>query len=104
MEVSVKKPGTPAEVLEHHGTKGMKWGVHKSREQRNKAIRTARYKKHTGKTVSLDDQAVAKRFTTGEKTVLSLLAVTGFATIPIAAYAGYRVASRKSIELRARKN
>ena len=27
MMLSVEKPGSPAEILEHHGTKGMKWGV-----------------------------------------------------------------------------
>lgn len=26
------KPGTPGEILEHHGVKGMKWGVHKKEE------------------------------------------------------------------------
>lgn len=25
--IAVEKPGSPAEVLEHHGVKGMKWGV-----------------------------------------------------------------------------
>jgi hypothetical protein len=30
MEVSVEKPGSPADILEHFGTKGMKWGVRKS--------------------------------------------------------------------------
>jgi hypothetical protein len=27
MEVSVEKPGSPTDILEHFGTKGMKWGV-----------------------------------------------------------------------------
>lgn len=30
MQVSVEKPGSPAEVLEHFGTKGMRWGVRKA--------------------------------------------------------------------------
>ena len=25
--ISVEKPGSPAEILEHHGVKGQKWGV-----------------------------------------------------------------------------
>lgn len=29
--ISVEKPGSPAEVLEHHGVKGQKWGVRKNR-------------------------------------------------------------------------
>jgi hypothetical protein len=29
--ISVEKPGSPEEVLEHHGVKGMKWGVRKAR-------------------------------------------------------------------------
>ena len=29
MQISVEKPGSPAEVLEHFGTKGMHWGVRK---------------------------------------------------------------------------
>ena len=28
--ISVEKPGSPEEVLEHFGKKGMKWGVHKA--------------------------------------------------------------------------
>lgn len=27
-----KKPGTPGDILEHHGTKGMRWGVRKEEE------------------------------------------------------------------------
>lgn len=30
MQVSVEKPGSPAEILEHHGVKGMHWGIRKS--------------------------------------------------------------------------
>ena len=33
MEVSVKKPGSPAELVEHSGQKGMKWGVRKERRE-----------------------------------------------------------------------
>ena len=49
--VSVEKPGTPAEVLEHHGVKGQKWGVRRKFNRANptshdkaKAIRVARAK------------------------------------------------------------
>jgi len=27
MKVSVEKPGSPTDILEHHGVKGQKWGV-----------------------------------------------------------------------------
>ena len=30
--ISVEKPGSPAEIVEHHGIKGMQWGVRKERE------------------------------------------------------------------------
>ena len=30
--IPVEKPGSPTEILEHHGTKGMKWGVRQSRQ------------------------------------------------------------------------
>lgn len=30
MKVDVKKPGSPGDILEHHGIKGMKWGVRKA--------------------------------------------------------------------------
>lgn len=28
--ISVEKPGSPSEILEHHGIKGQKWGVRKA--------------------------------------------------------------------------
>lgn len=34
MKVSVSKPGSPGDVLEHHGKKGMKWGVRNAYEAR----------------------------------------------------------------------
>jgi len=33
------KPGSPEEVLEHFGTRGMKWGVRRSQHSMNKASR-----------------------------------------------------------------
>lgn len=129
MRVSVEKPGSPTEILEHVGVKGMKWGVRRAvdksigtktagrkpinrnrqaraefkrknptRFERDQAIKSARFRQQTGKKLSNEDRAVALRFTTGEKTVLSLLAVTGFATIPIAAISGTTVAIRRHRE------
>ena len=37
--ISVEKPGSPEEILEHFGKKGMRWGV---RSQRGQAIATGR--------------------------------------------------------------
>ena len=37
MLVSIEKPGSPSEVLEHFGTKGMHWGVRKQRSSSSTA-------------------------------------------------------------------
>lgn len=39
----VTKPGTPEEILEHHGTKGMKWGVRRAQTRANVAKANARF-------------------------------------------------------------
>lgn len=44
MKVSVKKPGSPAEVLEHSGVKGMSWGVRRAATK--SAGREAAYRTH----------------------------------------------------------
>ena len=42
MKVSVEKPGSPSEILEHHGVKGQKWGVRqRSQAAGYKAAKTA---------------------------------------------------------------
>lgn len=107
--ISVEKPGSPAEVLEHHGTKGMKWGVrnqksrefrraHPTREQRNIAISRARHKVNTASAPSRDDRATALRLKSGEKFVLGVLAVSGVFTLPIAAGTGILVKRRHNLE------
>lgn len=107
-----EKPGTPEEILEHHGVKGMRWGVrtkasrsfnakNPTRAQRNQAIKKARYNVDTGKSVSRADAAAALRLTTGEKVAVGILASTGFLTIPLVAYTGTRVAMRRAQEKRA---
>jgi hypothetical protein len=110
---TAEKPGTPEEILEHHGTKGMRWGIRKTRaaqtfdkknptrQKRNAAIRTARDKVRNAKTISRADQAAALRMTTGEKVALTVLAGTGFLTLPIAAYSTVRVADRRYLEKKA---
>ena len=114
MEVSVKKPGSPEEVLAHFGKKGMRWGVrtkstrefrakNPTRRDRNQAIQRARFKVQTGKS-SKSEEAVALRLKTGEKTVLGLMALTGIATVPIAAFVGINTAVRRSNEKAARKS
>jgi len=107
--IETEKPGSPADLV-HYGKKGMKWGVRNSdigtasfkkqfptRQARNQAIQRARGKRLMGES-TLTDDAVAKRLKTGEKAALTLLAVTGFATLPIAAFTGVNVASRRRIE------
>lgn len=101
--LSVEKPGTPAEILEHHGTKGMKWGVRKSSREfagrfptsaaRTREIHrartsvgksrkkmetaaggnTAKYNKARRAYLNNPDRATAQRMTRGEKVVAGLL-------------------------------
>ena len=115
MQVSIEKPGTPAELV-HHGVKGQKWGVRRKREQnrqfsrsfnranpsrseRNKAIINARKRVYKGKgSVSRKDQAIAMRMTTGEKVITGLLASTGIATVPIAAIVAGQAIERRRVE------
>jgi hypothetical protein len=96
---TVDKPGTPAEILEHHGVKGQKWGVRQKFRSENptssdkkKAIRSARSRQDTradtmrsrslsksdrqkAKSVYLKnpDRATSLRLTRGEKVVIGLL-------------------------------
>lgn len=42
--ISVEKPGSPSEILEHAGVKGMKWGVR--RQAARSAGREAAYRRH----------------------------------------------------------
>jgi hypothetical protein len=98
----VEKPGSPAEVLEHHGTKGMKWGVtrssrafatkHPTNRSRAKEIHRARARQQLALTkigteenkgnrinmkkayLNNPDRATALRMTRGEKVVAGLVA------------------------------
>lgn len=113
--IPVEKPGTPQELV-HFGKKGMKWGVrnlrtsetnafrsqHTTRTQRDNAIKRARVKDEAGRGTK-QDAATSRRLTSGEKTVLALLAVTGIATLPIAAFTGANVAIRRHQERQLRK-
>jgi hypothetical protein len=107
--ISVEKPGTPAELI-HYGKKGMKWGVRNSdigtgsfkkqfstRQQRNAEIQRSRAQKSLGKATQTE-MAVAKRLTSGEKAVATLLALSSVGTLPIAAFVGVRAVSRRRIE------
>ena len=40
--ISVEKPGSPSEILEHHGVKGQKWGVRSARNTRVESRRAGR--------------------------------------------------------------
>lgn len=51
--ITVDKPGSPSEILEHFGKKGMKWGV------RNEAVRSAG---STAKKASDPNRAAAEAF------------------------------------------
>ena len=99
--ISVEKPGSPTEVLEHHGTKGMKWGVRQEFRARNPtsgqkadAIRLARAKSNVklqkatkikgGSSAQVKaarltflrdpDRATALRMTRGEKVAAAIVA------------------------------
>jgi hypothetical protein len=122
--LSVEKPGSPAEILEHHGVKGQKWGVRRKFNRANPtsakkadAIRLARatsrvrYEKATAlasttaqrKSAKLaykkdPQRAIALRTTRGEKVVIGLLLSTGIATVPIAAVVGGTYGYRRHVE------
>lgn len=118
--IVAEKPGTPAEVLEHHGVKGQKWGVrkHTTSAQRTVSIRRARAQsfkeseefrtaprgsaaRKRAKKVWLNnpDRATQLRMTRGEKVVLGILGLAiPPAGVGIAVGATARVATRKHIE------
>jgi hypothetical protein len=126
--ITVEKPGSPSEILEHHGTKGMKWGVRSARSKFNEAnptskqkadaIRLARAKsnvdftKYTNKKMGPErkaaklvylknpDRATALRITRGEKVVLGILAVgiPAVGTAAVGATVGTRFVIRRHIE------
>jgi hypothetical protein len=102
--ISVEKPGSPAEILEHHGVKGQKWGVrsNKSTSFRKQfptsKERTVEIKRARATTLKSErkimeepskakrdklyasylknpDRATALRMTRGEKFAVSILAV-----------------------------
>lgn len=109
--ISLEKPGTPAELV-HHGIKGMKWGVRNrkfnsefSRQnptsaKRKAAILDARHRVGTStpSRITERDKAIARRLTTGEKATLTVLAATGFFTVPIIVGVSVNSAVRRSHE------
>lgn len=113
-EVNTQKPGTPEELV-HFGVKGMRWGQRNrafkesfsksnpTRSQKNAAIQDARHRVRTvtPSKVTPKDRAIASRLTTGEKTVLGILALSGVATLPIVAFVGVNSAIRRHDERRA---
>jgi hypothetical protein len=128
MQVSVKKPGTPSELV-HHGVKGMKWGVHRQSKRafksehptaksRMDAIHRARaannerrrkfeaerdpVKRNQLKAEFLNhpDHVTALRLTRGEKFLAVGLGLTMAPTIPLAVDIGATVAVRRSREKR----
>jgi len=125
VQVSVEKPGAPAEVLEHHGVKGQKWGVrkHATSAERTRSIRLARAEtfkqrenfktlprgsaeRKKAKEVFLrnPDRATALRFTRGEKIVVAIMAGVPVTTIPTAVLLGTQFTARKVIERKQAKN
>lgn len=109
--ITIEKPGSPAE-LAHHGVKGQKWGVRRARaasrreafnrqnpskRKRDAAIERARVETKFGNP-SKAERAASLRLTSGEKTVLGILAISGIGTLPIAAIVTGRVAVRRHIE------
>lgn len=115
--ISTEKPGSPQEILEHHGVLGMKWGLRRSQgtrdfhakypthQAREKEIKRARatvdLRKTQGKTASKYDKATALRFTRGEKYVLTALhTLAPVPVIPLAVNVGVgvRVGKRRAIQ------
>lgn len=109
--ISLEKPGTPSELV-HHGVKGQRWGVRNRKfssefnkqnptsAKRRTAILDARHRvaTQTPSNVTEKDKAIARRLTTGEKATLSVLAATGFFTIPIIVGVSVNSAVRRSHE------
>lgn len=99
MRVSVEKPGSPEDVLEHFGKKGMKWGHRKAKitsadiigarvrssQQQFKALAEKDPKKRANLQKAYlknPDRATALRMTKGEKVTLGLIA--GIFAVPTA--------------------
>lgn len=59
--ISVEKPGSPEEILEHFGTKGMKWGTRKRYVERLKGTAARERRVATG-TGSFKDKFVSKKY------------------------------------------
>lgn len=107
--ISTEKPGSPSEILEHHGVLGMKWGLRRSQGTRDfhakyptpqgraKAIRSARLKDNP----TALEKATALRLTKGEKVTLALLSQlypAPFLPVGIAAGTAVRVGRRRAIQ------
>ena len=98
--ISTEKPGTPQEILEHHGVLGMKWGhrsskefgqkfptghsraaeIHRARLAQRKKEKGIRAEPNPSKKAKLEkvylknpDRATSLRLTRGEKATLAIL-------------------------------
>jgi hypothetical protein len=129
--IPVEKPGSPAEILEHHGTKGMRWGVRKSSREfagkfprsRDRTTEIARARASVAKTgqahkqekdptkrkelkeihLNNPDRATAYRMTRGEKIVAGLFATVLSPTLLVPAVEGVGIGATYAVRRRAEK-
>lgn len=97
---------TPEAALAHYGVKGMRWGKRQSARPSNDEIKSARLGLQLrGDNTRKDDpdQVTARYLTKGEKYLAGGLAVSGVATIPIAAAIGVNAVNRKRYQRKVAK-
>jgi hypothetical protein len=99
--ISVEKPGSPEEILEHVGVKGMKWGVRNRRE----AVNTAKNVKNLNKVlITKTPKAIGTSVKTNigdmsKKKKIAIGVGVGVAVVAGSVIAGHVLGSRGKIRI-----